>query len=250
MTARSGGRRAALLDGDQTEGAMMVGDPPLPVRISRSRRARRLSLSVSRLDGGARLTAPAACSRTEIRAFLAAHQTWLAEAVARAPAPAPLTDGAVIPFEGRPIRLRHAPGRRGVALAPDEPALLVGGAPAALGRRALVWLREQARAALSARSAVHARALGVTVARLSIKDTRSRWGSCSATGAIAYSWRLILAPPDVLDYVAAHEVAHLRELNHSARFWALVAERRPDWRCQRDWLKRHGAELHRYVATP
>jgi len=88
-----------------------------------------------------------------------------------------------------------------------------------------------------------AAALGVSYRRIEIRDQRTRWGSCSPSGTLSFNWRLVLAPFDVLDYVVVHEVCHLREPNHSPRFWRLVADRRPGWREQRAWLREHGAEL-------
>ncbi|MEM9723898.1 MAG: M48 family metallopeptidase, partial [Pseudomonadota bacterium] len=124
--------------------------------------------------------------------------------------------------------------------------LEVGGPVADAGRRALLWLKEQARATLTDRAAWYADQLGAPFSKVSIRDTRSRWGSCSSAGALSFSWRLVMAPPRVLDYVAAHEVAHLREMNHSARFWAVVDGLKPDWRKDRAWLRAHGAGLHCY----
>ncbi len=110
------------------------------------------------------------------------------------------------------------------------------------------WLRAQAREDLSARVAIHAKTLKVTVGRLFVRDQTSRWGSCSQQKNLSFSWRLVLAPPAVLDYVAAHEVAHIREMNHSPRFWRLVAHCQPDYKIHRRWLKENGAQLHRYGA--
>jgi hypothetical protein len=125
----------------------------------------------------------------------------------------------------------------------DAPRLLTPGAPDAFAARILAFLRAAARADLAERVAAHAARLGTRPRSLSVKDTRSRWGSCSVAGALSFSWRLVCAPPEVLDYVAAHEVAHLREMNHSPRFWSLVAECCPDWRRHRRWLKEHGSAL-------
>ena len=116
--------------------------------------------------------------------------------------------------------------------------------------RVVRWLKGQARARLTAASGAHAGRLGVAVGRLAIRDTRSRWGSCSGTGTLSFSWRLILAPDAVLDYVAAHEVAHLREMNHSPAFWALVDRLVPDASASRRWLKRTGAQLMLYGPPP
>ncbi|MEL6978087.1 MAG: SprT family zinc-dependent metalloprotease [Pseudomonadota bacterium] len=230
--------------------SLQLDDPNVTVSIRRSRAARRFSLSVSHIDGAARLTAPHHSSEAALRRFVEGHRDWLRDALGAAPQAAPICDGADILFEGEPLRIAAQPGSRGVRLRSDAKRLEIGCRPAEAGRRAQLWLREQARSRLFERSRHYADRLGVRFSRISIRDTRSRWGSCSSAGALSYSWRLILAPPRVLDYVAAHEVAHLIELNHSARFWALVDDLKPDWRDDRDWLKRHGAELHRYQVPP
>ena len=118
------------------------------------------------------------------------------------------------------------------------------GDPAHVARRVTDFLKREARRDLEAAVARHAEALGVRPRSITIRDTVSRWGSCSTTGALNFSWRIVLAPPDVLDYLAAHEVAHLKEMNHSERFWALVEQLMPGMEAQRDWLRMHGAGLH------
>lgn len=225
---------------------MTVEDLPVTIALRQTRAARRLSLSVSHVDGGVTLTTPPHCSLDTLQRFVATHRAWLRNAVAAAPTAATIDDGVEIPFQGSPVTVRWASGRRSTQLSEEDKVLHVGGASADVGRRVVIWLREEARSRLLARSRHHADQLGVSFNTLHIRDTRSRWGSCSTSGALSYSWRLVLAPASVLDYVAAHEVAHLREMNHSARFWALVSVLKPDWRDDRDWLKRHGATLHRY----
>lgn len=232
--------------GNAAVAALMLEDPAVSVEIRRSRAARRLSLSVSHIDGAARLTAPPDCPDSTLLRFLENHRDWLRDALGAAPSVRLIGDGLQIPFAGEPIVVRAAPGKRGVRLLRQDRTLLVGGPASETGRRAVLWLREQARARLLERSTYHAERLQARFSKISIRDTRSRWGSCSSTGALSYSWRLIFAPPSVLDYVAAHEVAHLREMNHSDRFWKLVERLKPDWREDRDWLRQEGAQLHRY----
>ncbi len=122
----------------------------------------------------------------------------------------------------------------------------MSGPEATLGVRAAAFLREAARQRCLAATEVHAARLGQPFGRITLRDTRGRWGSCTAAGDLMFSWRLILAPDAVLDYVAAHEVAHLAEMNHSPRFWAAVARLCPDYAAQRDWLRQHGASLMAY----
>jgi len=122
---------------------------------------------------------------------------------------------------------------------------VTGGAPH-IDRRVADFLKREAQRDLDAASRLHASCLGVTIKRITVRDQSSRWGSCSRTGVLSYSWRLILAPPFVLDYLAAHEVAHLAELNHSPRFWRLVRGLSPEFKRAKTWLVTHGSELHRY----
>jgi len=135
--------------------------------------------------------------------------------------------------------------RNAVETAP-LPTLRVSGEPAHAPRRLADWLKAEARADLSERVAHHADVLGVAPKRISVRDQSTRWGSCSCTGSLSFSWRLIFAPGFVLDYVAAHEVAHLREMNHGPRFWRLVRDTMPEMNAARRWLREYGAELHRF----
>jgi hypothetical protein len=130
------------------------------------------------------------------------------------------------------------------------PLLCVAGNRAHLARRLRDYLKREAKHDLEAASRRYAGELGVTVRRVAVRDQVSRWGSCTAAGVLSYSWRLILAPPYVLDYLAAHEVAHLVEMNHSRRFWRVVAAICPDWQRAKAWLTAHGNALHRYGAPP
>ncbi|MEJ2117981.1 MAG: SprT family zinc-dependent metalloprotease, partial [Alphaproteobacteria bacterium] len=131
----------------------------------------------------------------------------------------------------------------------DFPRICVSGGESHGPRRLSDWLRAEAKADLSSRVAHHAANLEVRPKRISVRDQSSRWGSCSSTGTISFSWRLIFAPSYVLDYVAAHEVAHLREMNHGPRFWRLVRDTMPDVAKARNWLKQKGTELHRFAVT-
>ena len=215
----------------------------IPVRLIRRRGARRLSMSVSRATGDATVTAPPRMARSRIDAFLREHRDWLVERMAARSTGIPFTDGMTLPYRGREVSVVRRDGR-GVRLIGDM--LEIGGAPEAVPGALERWLRAQARTRLLARSTVHAETLGTSFARLAIKDTRSRWGSCSSSGTLSYSWRVILAPDPVLDYLAAHEVSHLREMNHSPRFWAHVKTLCPDYAVWQGWLRANGPDLHRY----
>ncbi|MBD1202913.1 MAG: M48 family metallopeptidase [Rhodobacteraceae bacterium] len=220
---------------------VLPGSPPVEIVLKRSARARRFSLRVSRLDGRVTLSLPARAREAEAMAFARAQEGWLRETLAGMPTREGVGIGSVIPVEGRLLRLVPGAGR-GVRV--EGEALLIPGDPAQAGVRAGAFLKAMARDRLVAASDRHAAAIGRQVTRVTLRDTRSRWGSCAADGALMYSWRLVMAPPAVLDYVAAHEVAHLLEMNHSARFWAVVERLYPGWQAQRKWLHAEGQALH------
>lgn len=221
----------------------LPGNPDIDVILRRSARARRLSLRLSQLDGRVTLTLPRGVTEAAGRAFLRDKEGWLRGHLARREGPVHVTHGAVLPFAGQELAVVPGTGR---ATRVEDARLLVPGPAEAAPARVRGWLRAQARDRLAEASDRHAAALGRGYARLTLRDTRSRWGSCTADGGLMYSWRLILAPPEVLDYVAAHEVAHLAEMNHSPAFWAVVERLYGDWRAPRRWLRENGAALHRY----
>lgn len=215
------------------------GDPPIRVRLRPSRGARRISLRVSSLDGQVTLTFPARVPRREALAFAEERRAWIRDAqpVDRRE----VGPGVYLPVEGRMLMVTEAPGRRpGIA----GEALWVR--PGRAGPDARAVLKTLARDRLARAADAHAARLGATIAELAFRDTRSRWGSCSGSGRLMFSWRLAMAPPEVLDYVAAHEVAHLERMDHSPAFWAVVERLCPDWRRHRAWLREHGSALHRY----
>ena len=222
-----------------------VGAPPIAVVLRRSAQARQLTLRVPSIGGDPVLTAPRRAPRRSIDAFLLEREDWLRAALARTPQAVAIGEGTRLPVEGRMLSVTLEP-RRGIAVAGEclrAPAADPGGALRA-------WLRQIARDRLASATARHAAVLGVPVGRLTLRDPRSRWGSCTSEGNLMFSWRLVMAPPAILDYVAAHEVAHLVEMNHSADFWAVVTRLCPGWQVQRDWLRAEGAALHRYRFGP
>lgn len=222
---------------------VLPGHPPVEVHLKRSARARRFSLRVSRLDGKVTLSMPVRAREGEALAFLQGNAAWVRQTLSAMPAQAlrSVGYGSVIPVEGRELTVTPASGR-GVRVEDDR--LLVPGADATVGPRVAAWLKVLARDRLAAASTRYAGLVGRSYTSLAIRDTRSRWGSCSPDGRLMYSWRLILAPAAVLDYVAAHEVAHLVELNHSAAYWRVVTGICPDWKRHRAWLKTNGSSLH------
>jgi predicted metal-dependent hydrolase len=220
---------------------------PIPIEFVRSPRARRISLRLDVARGRAVLLAPHAVARRQAIDFLSRHEGWLKARLAQIPAPKPFTDGATVPILGIPHLIRADATRlRGVVSRTDR-TLVAPGAAEHLSRRVTDFLKAEAKREIDARARAKSRRLGRPIAALTLRDTRSRWGSCSATGRLAFSWRLILAPESVLDYVVAHEVAHLAEMNHGARFWRLCAELTDtDPKAARAWLKQHGPTLHSY----
>ena len=223
---------------------VLPGPPPVEVHLKRSARARRFSLRVSRLDGKVTLSMPLRAREGEALAFLKGHEDWLRQTLQAMPDSAvrAVGLGSVIPVEGREMLLAPGTGR---AVRVEGERLLVPGAPAAAGARVAAWLKVLARDRLALASTHYAGLVGRSYSQLALRDTRSRWGSCSPDGRLMYSWRLIMAPPSVLDYVAAHEVAHLVEMNHSPAYWAVVSRICPDWRHERAWVHSNGQSLHR-----
>ncbi|MFK8253676.1 M48 family metallopeptidase [Ancylobacter terrae] len=230
---------------------LRIGGEEVSVGLRRNPRARRYTLRVRNAERDVMLTIPARGSLKEARLFAERHTDWIAQRLARLPQLVAFAPGALVPLRGEPHRIEHRPGARGTVWRETSEAgalLCVAGEAAHIARRISDYLRREARADLVAATRRHAGALGVTVSRITLRDTASRWGSCSATGALSYSWRLILAPPFVLDYLAAHEVAHRREMNHGPRFWQTVDRLFPERRRAEAWLKANGAGLHRYGA--
>lgn len=216
-----------------------------PVALRRNARARRLSLKLDPASGEVVVVAPLRVPPQVIADFVNRHAEWVRRRRAAMPVRTRFLPGAEVPVLGVPHRIIHDPAAgRGVRCADGE--LRVGGPAEHLGPRLAAWLQAEARRQLLARSRAAALRLGVTVAAVSVRDTRSRWGSCASSGRLSYSWRLLLAPEAVLDYVVAHEVAHLVEMNHSARFWAVVDRLHPDADRCRAWLKAKGQDLHLY----
>lgn len=219
------------------------------VAVRRSARASRYALRLPTTGGDPVLTIPTGGRMAEALGFVERHKPWLAARLARRPETVSFADGAEVPLRGRPHRILHVPAQRGTAWIEeigDVAHLCVAGDTAHLSRRVSDFLKAEARRELVAAVARHAARLAVTPKAITVKDTKTRWGSCTSAGRLAFSWRIIMAPPEVLDYLAAHEVAHMREMNHSARFWRHVRTACPGTDAARAWLKHHGASLHRY----
>jgi predicted metal-dependent hydrolase len=220
------------------------------VRLRRHRQARRYTLRIQSVTREVVLTIPPRGTLKEAREFAQKHGGWIAARLDRLPKAAPFADGILVPLRGTPHRIAHRPGMRGTVWigsnGDGEPLLCVAGKAPHIDRRIGDFLRREAKRDLEATSLRFAGELGVRVKRVAVRDQSSRWGSCSTTGVLSFSWRLILAPSIVLNYLAAHEVAHLVEMNHSARFWRLVQRLCPDHERAKVWLDVHGTDLHRY----
>jgi len=221
------------------------------IRLRRHRRARRYTLRIHPSDREAILTMPPRGTLAEAKDFAQRHGGWIAARLGRLPKAAPFQPGTIVPVRGIAHRIVHRAGMRGTVWAETresgERILCVAGEPEHIDRRVHDHLKREARCDLQKAAQAYAQALGVKVKRLSIRDQSSRWGSCTSAGSLSFSWRLILAPGFVLDYVVAHEVAHLREMNHGARFWRLVGEMIADVDKPQLWLNQHGSALHRYA---
>jgi len=214
------------------------------VRLEVNARARRLILRLDERNREAVAVAPSKKSLREAAQFAQERVDWIADRLTELPEETALTQGAMFPFKGISCEVSlEGPGRRARFEAGPPAKLYVPGDPETVSRRVVRFLKKEARTALEAASQRHCATLGTRFKAISVKDTRSRWGSCTQDGRLSYSWRLILAPPEVLDYVAAHECSHLIEMNHSPAFWAQVSKCCPDWKRLRKWLRDNGRDL-------
>jgi predicted metal-dependent hydrolase len=238
-------RRPAEPVPDQFEVATANG--VVAVDLRRHPRARNYTL---RLAGPARppvLTMPKRGSLNEARRFLDRHTGWLERQMEKLPPATTFADGWPLPFRGVMYTIRHDPSRRGTVTVErdgETPEIVVAGDPRHTRRRILDFLKREAKKDIEWAVIRHALAIGVRAKVIRIRDQKSRWGSCSPDGHLSFSWRLVMAPPFVLDYLAAHEVAHMRELNHSPSFWALCEGMAPRSAEARAWLAHNGPALH------
>ena len=217
------------------------------LRLSVNPRARRISIRIDTRAGEAVAIAPSERRLADAVAFARTKSAWIAERLAMRTQGVALEPGAVIPFRGGTVRLEASGGAGAARLVegPDGVRIVSGGEGEAFARRVVNLLKREAREALAARTEIHLRALAQQPVTISINDAGSRWGSCSPMSrSIRYSWRVILAPTEVLDYLAAHEVAHLVHADHSPAYWSVVKRLVGDHRPFRAWLRDHGAALH------
>ncbi|WMT92194.1 SprT family zinc-dependent metalloprotease [Pelagibacterium sp. H642] len=224
---------------------IMIDAHPVTVSVRVNARARAYRLSVSP-RGEPVLTVPRAGRWGEAQAFLERNRGWLANRLAKCATPYAILPGGSVPLRGTPHRLVSLAALRGLVEVVDGaagPELHVPGGADHMRRRLVDWLKSEARGDLEAACARYAATLGVAVAGITMRDQSTRWGSCSSAHTLNFNWRLILAPDFVLDYVAAHEVAHIVEMNHSPAFWRTVARALPDYARGQAWLKAKGSAL-------
>ncbi len=223
-----------------------VAGRTLPLRIVENERARRLTLRIDAGGQGLRITVPPGLRRGEVEKFLDRHQGWLEQRLAKVPDRPQVRPGIRIPVRGVPHLIVHEPDKRGtVTLSRDEsgPVLVVHGERLHVPRRIADFLKREAKREIEALVAKHTQAVGRRARAIRYKDTSSRWGSCTSEGNLSFSWRIMMAPAPVIDYLVAHEVAHLKEMNHGPKFWALCKQLCPDTQRCKDWLKRNGGAL-------
>lgn len=236
----------------ETTQALVDGEVvPVVVKVSTRSRSYRLSLPHA---GDPVLTVPSYGRWNEAAAFLDRQVPWLAERLRTQERPVAFVAGAVVPLRGVDHVIRATGRVRGTVeigeTVSGEPALFVPGLPEHRARRLIDWFKAEAQLDLDARVKVHAKRLGVEVGAVRLRGQATRWGSCSAAGNLNFNWRLVLAPPFVLDYVAAHEVSHIIQMNHSPKFWRVVERTLPDMARGRDWLKDNGRQLMVYGLEP
>jgi predicted metal-dependent hydrolase len=217
---------------------------PLTIRINP--RARRIGLRIDAAERSLELVLPPGVPPGRGLHFLASKRAWVVSRLEALPRRVPFDEGAIIPVLGVPHRIMRELDRAGPPVAISDREIRVRGEAAHLARRVRDHLAAKARDELARRARRLAADIGRSVAKVSVRDTKSRWGSCSGTGNLSFSWRLIFVPEPVLNYVVAHEVAHLVEMNHGPHFWRLVERLSPGSARPRAWLKRHRSELFSY----
>lgn len=224
---------------------LTLGGRAVPLKVRRNPRARRLTLTIDTDNAGAVITIPSRVPVEEAVDMAKSRAEWILRRLDALPPRVPFADGAVVPHLGAPCLVRHEPRAR-VPVFRSGGEIHVSGRAEHLSRRLGDWFKSEARLHISARAREKAAVIGRSPWRITLRDPRSRWGSCSVDGRLSFSWRLVMMPEWVLDYVVAHEVAHLEVMNHGPRFWRTVERLTGDVREANEWLRRHGAEVHRY----
>jgi predicted metal-dependent hydrolase len=229
---------------------LRIDGRPVPLQVRRSERATRIQLRMDLKSGSPVLVLPRYASFERGFEFARDKREWIGEQIALQPETIPFEPGAVIPFRGRDhaILLRkrpRVPGQR-AAIWREPGAIYVTGEEHMVANRVEAFLKFEARGEINRRTYEKAEMIGKRISRITLRDPKGRWGSCASTGSLSFSWRLVMAPTYVLDYVIAHEVAHLAHMNHGPNFWRLVEELTSQRDRSREWLKANGTRLHRY----
>ncbi len=242
--------RQRAIDLSSKPRSVRLEDIGAQLEVRRHPSARRLTLRVSRTRRAVIVTLPLQCDLDEAGSFLNRHIDWVRARLDSLPNHVPFENAAAMPLRGIPHTITFTGSTHARLISVDKrgprPTIIVPGDKDLAGNRLKRWLFDEAKRDLAASVEKYARPLSLEVKRIAVRDQTSRWGSCSTTGALSFSWRLILAPQFVLDYVAAHEVAHLIEMNHGPRFWALVKKICPEFESAKQWLQVLGPDLHRY----
>jgi predicted metal-dependent hydrolase len=228
--------------------SLLIEGKSVPLVVRENPKAKRLTLRFRPETGGEIiLTIPLHHSKRQVLGFIEKSKPWIEKQMAKSFSKLAYIDGMVLPIFGKSIELRHKPSQSFRAWW-GEDHLLIHAPPEKFGTHVQKSLHQDAKTFLTERSSNYASRLDKSLNRITLRDTRSRWGSCSHNGNISYSWRLIFAPEQVADYVCAHEVAHLEHMNHSPEFWKIVEEFCPDYRTLRQWLRQNGKSLFKYGA--
>ena len=223
-----------------------VAGRSLPLKVVESAQARRLTLRIDTGGRGLRVTVPPGIARREVDRFLDRHTGWIEQRLSEIPDKPEVRPGIKVPIRGVPHLVVHEPGRRGtvtIEAGPDGPRIVVCGDRRHLPRRVADHLKREAKQEIEALVHKHTATIGKRAKAIRYRDTSSRWGSCASDGTLSFSWRIMMAPRPVIDYLVAHEVAHLKEMNHGPRFWKLCKELCPETLKLKDWLKRNGNAL-------
>ena len=229
-----------------TRELLAIDGEKLGVVVRLNPKARRMVMRINPVSGDVMVTAPKRMGRAAALAFVRGESEWLRGQRAQAPKKVALAPGALVPFMGTPHRIRAAEQKNLAPVWCEGDEIFVSGRAEHAGRRLADFFKREARKCFEASALEFGDRLGVRPARITVRDTSSRWGSCSSARSLAFSWRLIFAPDYVRDYVVAHEVAHLKEMNHGPRFWAHVESLTPHVRRARKWLRENGRTLLRY----
>ncbi|MBL4740184.1 MAG: M48 family metallopeptidase [Sneathiella sp.] len=226
---------------------LLIEGEEVSFRIKHVANAKRMKLRIS-ASREVVLVLPKSVSVKKGLVFLEQEKPWITEQISKIQSPIAFENGAIIPLQGENYQICHVPDRRGLVWV-EGGKLLVAGKTEHVPRRVYDWILREGKSVISEKALTFAEEIQVEVKKIALKDQKSRWGSCSPRGNLNFSWRLLLMPETILDYVVAHEVAHLRHMNHSADFWALVQKMHPEMETSKSWLKQNGVLFHKYGAT-